>query len=66
MSCTCHKCKKTFKTDLVVTDHLWAEIYTLDPEKSKQGGGLLCPCCIIKKLEDLGYYSYFDLRFLKK
>ena len=55
MSCKCQKCGKKYKMDLMISNKLWIEI---NPLKNKSSG-LLCPTCIITKLEKtLGYSSF--------
>ena len=57
MSCICNDCGKKYKMDLLVSDDIWVKI---TPAKNKEAG-LLCPKCIIKKIEELYDYSAFKL-----
>lgn len=61
MSCTCHGCKKKYTVDLIIPDSLWEQIYIENPSKAKDGGGLLCPTCIAKRIEDLGEYLSLEI-----
>ena len=56
MSCTCQICSKEYKIDINIPDYLWKKI---SPSKNK--AGLLCPICIMEKLEDLLEYDAFEL-----
>lgn len=51
-ACGCHSCGEAFTVDLDLPDELWEKVYTESPEKAKQGGGLLCPGCISKRLTE--------------
>lgn len=50
LGCTCHGCNAKFNNDLIVPDHIWAKLYVEDLHKALDGGGLLCPRCIISRL----------------
>ncbi len=52
MSCICQQCNLPYNIDLVIPDELWKEI-SPQPIKGFKGGGLLCPSCIIKKIEQI-------------
>jgi hypothetical protein len=56
--CICQKCNSKFKMDLLIPDKLWKQI------SPKKVGGLLCPSCIIKAIEELKGYSAFKLEAL--
>jgi hypothetical protein len=58
MSCKCQGCGKPYQVDLVVDDELWDII---KPEGKPSGGGLLCPLCIMLKIENLGTYKLYKL-----
>ena len=58
--CTCHKCGKNYKMDLMVSDDLWKLI---TPSKNDQGG-LLCPTCIIQSVERIGGFCAFKMEAL--
>lgn len=58
MACTCQKCGKQYKMDLIIQDDLWGQI---TPSKDKEGG-LLCPSCIVKAIESLLGYCKFELK----
>ena len=57
MACKCQKCGKKYKMDLIIPDEIWEKI---TPSKNKESG-LLCPVCIVIKLEKLYGYSMFRL-----
>ena len=59
MSCTCHVCKKQYKVDILVPDDVWESI---KPKSSENEAGLLCPTCIIERIESK--YGYFTLQFI--
>jgi len=44
--------------DLLIPDELWFQI---TPSKKNKEGGLLCPTCIVKKIERIKSYSAFNL-----
>jgi len=48
--CKCQECGNLYKIDLMVPNNIWIEIR---PENKSEEGGLLCPCCIILKIEKL-------------
>jgi len=56
IGCTCHECGRKFCVDIIVPDETWDKI---KPDGSKNGGGLLCPTCIMKKLEELNQFNYW-------
>lgn len=58
MSCKCQECGKLFKVDLMVPDNIWEKI---KPETKESGGGLLCASCIMKKIEEISDYDYWNL-----
>ena len=60
MSCTCQSCSKEYKIDIIIPDYLWLEI---SPKKNEVG--LLCPICIMERLEDLLNYDAFELIGIK-
>ena len=39
MSCTCQRCGKQYKVDLIVPNELWEQI---KPEEKPVGAGMLC------------------------
>ncbi len=47
--CVCHICQKAYVTDLLVPDDVWDKI---KPDNFPDGGGLLCPTCIIDRAAD--------------
>jgi len=49
--CTCHRCKKLYTLDVSVSDTVWVSIYTENKDKAAAGGGLLCPQCIVDRLQ---------------
>lgn len=61
MSCTCHGCGVKYKVDVLVPDELWVKIYYENREKAKDGGGLLCPICIMSRIIELD--EYLALRY---
>jgi hypothetical protein len=58
MTCLCQECNWYFKMDLLISDDLWKKI---KPINKKDGSGLLCPKCIVKKIEQEKGYSAFKL-----
>lgn len=58
MPCTCHHCGSEFSMDLVAPDDLWEKI---KPEGKPEGAGLLCPTCIVKRVEALHKHSAYQL-----
>lgn len=50
--------------DLTIDDDLWEKIA---PYKNSDGGGILCPNCILKRLSELNYNrnAYFKLNIGK-
>lgn len=57
--CTCHKCKRKYKVDVLVPDDVWARIR---PDKDKpEGAGLMCGACILTEIERLGEYAAYTL-----
>ena len=61
MSCKCHSCKKQYTTDLIIPDDIWVMVYREDHAKAKDGGGLLCPHCIIDRIQDVCTFSVMML-----
>ncbi len=63
MACTCNRCGVRYKMDIIVDDALWERIR---PLQAAEGGGLLCPTCIMYKIESLisidTEYSAFTLK----
>ena len=58
MSCKCQECGRLYKVDIIVPDSIWEII---KPKEKRNGGGLLCGICIIKKLEELSGHDYWFL-----
>ncbi|MBU0958541.1 MAG: hypothetical protein KKB31_01220 [Nanoarchaeota archaeon] len=56
MSCICQSCSKDYKIDINIPNYLWKKI-----SPSKNEAGLLCPICIMERLEDLLEYNAFEL-----
>lgn len=56
MSCTCQKCHKKYKTDIIVPDNLWLKIAPKGDES-----GLLCGSCIAMAIENLDSYDCWHL-----
>ncbi len=50
LGCTCHGCNAKFNNDITVPDNIWIKLYVEDLHKAMNGGGLLCPVCIITRL----------------
>lgn len=48
----CQHCGNHYDIDLIIPDDLWAKI-SPNPIKGHKGGGLLCGCCIMNKLESI-------------
>jgi len=60
VSCKCQNCGNKYKVDLIVEDYIWKNIKPIDKPR---GTGLLCGCCIIKKIEKK--YGYFTIQTIK-
>ena len=58
MSCTCQKCKKQYKVDVIIPDGLWEKI---KPIGSSNGGGAICGSCIMESIESFDRYGMFEL-----
>lgn len=56
MSCKCQVCGNQFKVDLNIPNELWKKIR---PKNKPVSGGLMCGCCIMKALENIGNYDAF-------
>ncbi len=56
--CTCQTCGVKYTVDVIVSDELWNKIR---PEDKKNGAGLLCGSCIMKRLENILGYSAYNL-----
>jgi len=63
MSCKCQECGKQFKVDLNIPDKLWGKI---KPKNKSEDAGLLCGSCIMKKIEEINNYDYWDLIKMNK
>ena len=46
--CKCQGCQKIYTCDLIIPDDVWEKI---KPSGKPAGAGLLCPTCIIEKLQ---------------
>ena len=55
--CLCQSCGKQYKVDLLIPNKLWKKII------NNSDNGLLCGCCIMRKIE---LFDVFDYYFLKK
>lgn len=53
--CLCQGCGKRYKVDLMIPDEVWEKIYP-----NKNGGGMLCGVCIMKKIENLDDFEVLD------
>lgn len=53
--CTCQSCGSIYKMDLMIPDDLWVSI------NGSGEGGLLCPTCIVKALENIKGFSTYAL-----
>jgi len=62
MSCKCQHCGQRFKMDLLIANKIWEQI---KPQHKSKGAGLLCPSCIVQKIEKLFGYSAFKIRQIK-
>jgi len=58
MACTCHRCDRKYRVDVLVPDDVWRRIR---PNKSRSPeAGLMCGACILSEIERLGEHdSYF-------
>jgi hypothetical protein len=64
MSCTCQVCGKKYKMDLWIPDCIWEEI---KPDGKSEGQGLLCPMCIMERIEKrVGYDAFCLLKLTKE
>lgn len=54
--CTCQKCGKVYKVDILIPDEIW-ELIT----PKSNGGGLLCGSCIMKSIEAFDEFNAFKL-----
>jgi len=54
MSCKCQDCGKQYKVDWLIPDNLWEQI---KPSNKCITSGLLCGCCIAKRIERLNTYN---------
>lgn len=61
MSCKCQECGRPYKVDLIVSNQLWEKI---KPNNKQKGAGLLCPTCIVEKLEKMHTYSIWELTLM--
>jgi len=57
MACTCQKCGKLYKSDILVSDEIWEAI--------RCDRNLMCGICIIDAVEELFGYSAFNLVEIK-
>lgn len=57
----CQGCWNTFKLDLLIPDELWEQI---KPEGKLKGAGLLCPTCIVRKIENIYNYAAMKADFI--
>lgn len=55
--CVCHGCGRTYRMDLMVDDALWQTLYPANTH----GGGLLCPSCIVLRIEQQEGFCAFQL-----
>lgn len=58
---SCQDCNNKFKLDLLIPDELWEQI---KPEGKSKGSGLLCPQCIVYKIEKIYGYSAMQASFI--
>ncbi len=59
MSNKCQSCGYPYKLDLIIPDELWEKI---KPDGKPRGAGLLCPLCIMERVEGLFEYFAFELK----
>jgi len=57
--CTCQECETKYKIDLLVSDEIWELI---KPKEKPKGSGLLCGCCIMKKIEEFDEYGAYEMK----
>lgn len=57
--CTCQRCGKFYKVDVIVDDELWEN--HVKPKNKPKDDGLVCGSCIMKAIEDIGDYGAFRL-----
>ena len=53
--CLCQGCGRRYKVDLIIPDEVWEKICP-----NKNGGGMLCGICIMKKIEDLDEFEVLN------
>lgn len=58
MSCTCQKCHKSYKVDLIISDDLWKKF---NINEAKNGAGLLCGSCIMENIGNISDYAAYKL-----
>lgn len=51
--CLCQNCGQRYRVDLRLPDELWERIHGPD--------NLLCGMCIMKRIERIGVFDYYDL-----
>lgn len=56
--CTCHGCGQTFRVDIMVPDDIWDRIR---PPHKPAGAGLLCPTCIVQRIEATEDFAAFEM-----
>lgn len=52
----CYDCQQAYRADLLVPDHVWAQISPM-PMDGYKTGGLLCPTCIMHRIVDRGIWQ---------
>ena len=56
--CLCQSCGRNYKFDLIIEDDLWEQI---KPKDKDIGSGLLCPLCIIDRIETAHGFACYHL-----
>lgn len=59
--CTCQGCGNKYKLDLLIPDQLWEQIKPIGKPK---GAGLLCPTCIVTRIENTFGYEAMTVNFV--
>jgi hypothetical protein len=54
LGCLCQECGQRFRGNLLVPNSVWEQI---KPEGAPEGGGLLCPNCIMNRALDMGIWT---------
>ncbi len=59
--CLCQGCGRRYKVDINVSDELWERLQNGDEERDYKRPNLLCGICIMRRIELLGEFDYYNL-----